>query len=63
MLGDSGGRRLITNIFSNWANLVVVALIAFLVSPIIVHRLGNDLYGAWVLIISITAYFTVLERR
>ncbi|MBI4680233.1 MAG: oligosaccharide flippase family protein [Nitrospirae bacterium] len=36
-------------------------LITFFVSPIIVHSLGNENYGIWTLIVSITGYFTVLD--
>jgi O-antigen/teichoic acid export membrane protein len=49
------------NIVSNWANLVISVLIAFFVSPIIVHALGKEIYGVWVIIVSLTGYFTVLD--
>lgn len=35
--------------------------IAFLVSPILVHSLGIEIYGVWTLIVSVTGYFTVLD--
>ena len=35
--------------------------IGFIVSPIMVHNLGNEVYGIWTLIVSITGYFTVLD--
>jgi O-antigen/teichoic acid export membrane protein len=54
-------QRILKNIFSNWASLGVTVVIAFLVSPIIVHSLGNELYGVWSLIMSVTGYFTVLD--
>ena len=54
-------RRIIENISSNWANLAVTVAIAFLVSPVIVKSLGKELYGIWVLIVSVTGYFTVLD--
>lgn len=54
-------KNIIVNIFSNWINFLVTILIAFFVSPIIVHSLGNDNYGIWILIVSITGYFTVLD--
>lgn len=53
--------KIIRNIFSNWTNLAVTMALAFLVSPVIVHSLGNENYGIWVLITSITGYFTVLD--
>ena len=54
-------RKILTNIFSNWTNFVLLIGIAFVVSPIIVHKLGNERYGIWTLIVSITGYFTVLD--
>ena len=49
------------SIFSNWTNLVLTILMAFVVSPILVNKLGDESYGIWVLIVSITGYFTVLD--
>jgi len=54
-------KKIIVNIFSNWTNLVLTMLAAFIVSPIIVHGLGNENYGIWTLVVSITGYFTVLD--
>lgn len=54
-------RKILENIFSNWASLAITVVIAFVVSPIIVHSLGNELYGVWSLIVSVTGYFTVLD--
>lgn len=53
--------KIIRNIFSNWANLVVTVVISFVVSPIMVNGLGKEHYGIWVLIFSLTGYFTVLD--
>lgn len=54
-------RRILGNVFSNWAGLVISVIIAFVVSPIIVSTLGKEMYGIWTLIVSITGYFTVLD--
>jgi O-antigen/teichoic acid export membrane protein len=54
-------QKILVNIFSNWMDLIVIMGLAFFVSPIIVHRLGNELYGVWTLIVQITGYFTVLD--
>jgi len=54
-------RRILENIFSGWANIIVTVAIAFFVSPFIVTTLGKELYGVWILIISITGYFSVLD--
>ncbi len=53
--------KIITNIFSNWTNFIILILISFFVTPIIVHNLGKENYGIWILINSLTGYFTVLD--
>jgi len=53
--------RVFLNIFSNWMFFVLAILIAFIVSPIMVKKLGNETYGIWVLMVSISSYFTVLD--
>lgn len=54
-------KKFILNVFSNWTNMIVSIVIAFIVSPILVRQLGLETYGIWVLIVSITGYFTVLD--
>lgn len=54
-------KPIIINILSNWANFVLVIGISFFVSPILVKGLGDQSYGVWTLIISLTGYFTVLD--
>ncbi|MCX6830374.1 MAG: oligosaccharide flippase family protein [candidate division Zixibacteria bacterium] len=49
------------NIVTSWAGLVVRMLVVFLVNPIVIHSLGNHLYGVWVLIFSIVNYMTILD--
>jgi O-antigen/teichoic acid export membrane protein len=53
--------KILGNIFSNWAALAVSAIIAFIISPLIVANLGKEMYGVWALVTSITGYFTVLD--
>ena len=54
-------KAIIVNIVSNWAFFIVTVLVAFIVSPIMVKQLGDETYGIWVLIVSISSYFTVLD--
>lgn len=54
-------QRIFYNVFSNWATLIATILVAFFVTPIIINQLGNEAYGIWVIIVSITGYFTVLD--
>lgn len=54
-------RKLFNNALSNYANLIVAVGIAFVMSPFLVHRLGDFFYGIWVLAMSITGYFSLLD--
>ncbi|MEW5922655.1 MAG: oligosaccharide flippase family protein [Candidatus Zixiibacteriota bacterium] len=49
------------NIFTSWASLAVRVILVFLVNPFIIHTLGNEQYGVWILIISILNYVTILD--
>jgi len=53
--------KILLSIFSNWSNLFISVVVAFIVSPILVNKLGNEVYGIWVLIVSLTSYFTILD--
>jgi len=49
------------NILSSWALLGIRALLVFLVNPFIIHSLGNDRYGVWVLAVSVINYMTIMD--
>jgi O-antigen/teichoic acid export membrane protein len=42
-------------------NILVSAAIGFFMMPFLVHRLGDTLYGIWILIISVTGYGALLD--
>jgi O-antigen/teichoic acid export membrane protein len=46
---------------ANWAVFVVVAVVSFLLSPFIVHHLGDTAYGTWVLLGSFVGYLGLLD--
>ena len=54
-------RKLFNNASSNYANMIISIIIAFVMSPVLVHKLGDTFYGIWVLVISITGYFSLLD--
>lgn len=59
-------RRLLVNVASNWANALVAVLLAFLVTPFVIEGLKspdgrNQAYGVWSFIVSLTAYFGLLD--
>lgn len=54
-------RVIVRNVFSNWVGYGVTAVIGFLLSPYVVHHLGQTGYGVWTLVVSLTGYFGVLD--
>jgi O-antigen/teichoic acid export membrane protein len=45
----------------NWLALVAGMAVTFLLSPIVVHRLGNTTYGVWSLIVATISYLSLLD--
>ncbi len=54
-------REVVTNAAANGAGFVVHVVVAFLLTPVIIHSLGNAAYGAWVLVVSLTSYLGLLD--
>lgn len=54
-------RKLFNNAFSNYANMIISMVIAFVMSPVLVHKLGDVSYGIWALVMSVTGYFSLLD--
>jgi O-antigen/teichoic acid export membrane protein len=54
-------RTIVRNVFSNWTSYVVTAAVGFLLTPVVVHSLGNTGYGLWTLVVSMTGYFGLLD--
>ncbi|HEQ98445.1 MAG TPA: polysaccharide biosynthesis protein [candidate division Zixibacteria bacterium] len=52
---------IIRNVSSNYASFFIALIIAFFLSPFIIHSLGNTAYGLWVLVGSICGYFGILN--
>jgi O-antigen/teichoic acid export membrane protein len=48
--------RAVANVASSWLKLAVQFGVAFVVSPFMLHKLGDNAFGVWVLIISLTGY-------
>ena len=38
------------NIGSNWLGLAVAILVGFFLSPFILHKLGDEAFGLWILV-------------
>ncbi|MGD0907564.1 MAG: hypothetical protein ABSA96_08275, partial [Candidatus Acidiferrales bacterium] len=57
----TGFSRPARNVLANWGGSISYMLIAFFLSPFIVHHLGTSRYGVWVLIVSFTGYLGLLD--
>jgi O-antigen/teichoic acid export membrane protein len=54
------GLHVFRNVGSNWIVTLVSILSAYLLTPFTLHQLGNDGYGTWNLIGSVTGYIGLL---
>ena len=54
-------RQIARNVFSNWLGTAATMAVGFFLSPYIVHRLGNEAYGIWVLAMSSINYLSMLD--
>lgn len=52
---------IIRNVFSNWTGYAVNVIIALLLSPFILHNLGDIYYGIWTIIVTLTGYYGLLD--
>jgi O-antigen/teichoic acid export membrane protein len=57
----SAHERVGLNILSNWASLIVGLVIAFLLAPYMVHKLGDSRYGIWAFSLQLASYLGVLD--
>ncbi len=56
-----GALQIIQNVLVNWAAYAVTIVIGFFMSPFLVHRLGDPVYGVWTLLGSLTGYLGLLD--
>jgi O-antigen/teichoic acid export membrane protein len=54
-------KQIITNVSSSWFSLGINVAVGILLSPFILHRLGDTAFGIWVLIFSITGYYGLFD--
>ncbi len=53
--------RTLVNVFSGYGVVLFGAVSAFFLSPFVVHKLGNEAYGTWVLLVSLVGYLGLLD--
>jgi O-antigen/teichoic acid export membrane protein len=49
------------NVTSSWAGLAMNIAVGFFLSPFILHHLGEDAFGLWVLVFSLTGYYGIFD--
>ena len=53
---------MLRNVFSNWAAFVLIGLLSFLLTPFMIHRLGDFEFGIYTLAFSVAGYTDLLEQ-
>lgn len=51
----------VKNVTATWLGLRVHAVVGFLLSPFILHKLGDDAFSLWILVFAVTGYFGLLD--
>ena len=54
-------RQILKNVGSSWFALGVNVVVGIFISPYILHRLGDEAFGLWVLIFSVTGYYGLFD--
>src|SRR5215471_12017712 len=54
-------RQILKNVGSSWFALGVNVLVGIFLSPYILHRLGDNAFGLWILIFSATGYYGLFD--
>lgn len=53
---------MVRSIFSNWVGLLAIGLMSLLITPLMIHRLGELEFGIYTLAFSTVGYFDLLAR-
>jgi O-antigen/teichoic acid export membrane protein len=61
MSQDREKSRIVVNAASNMVWFVAQAAVVFVMSPMLVHGLGNDRYGVWLVVDSVLAYLALAD--
>ena len=59
--GAMGKRDIIRNLGSSWFALGLNVVVGVFLSPYILHRLGDEAFGLWILIFSVTGYYGLFD--
>jgi O-antigen/teichoic acid export membrane protein len=56
-----GAKAVAANVIWNWAGIIVTMGTGVVIAPFLIHRLGESIYGLWILIAALTGYFGLLD--
>src|SRR5690349_4372537 len=59
--GLKAGASIVRSVLSNWVGMAVTGVASFILTPILIHGLGDFQYGMWVLVMSITDSYGLLD--
>jgi O-antigen/teichoic acid export membrane protein len=54
-------KQALKNVSSTWFGLAVNVVVGFFLSPYILHRLGDDAFGLWILVFSFTGFYGLFD--
>jgi O-antigen/teichoic acid export membrane protein len=54
--------RVLRNVITNYLRFFAGGAISFLLTPLMVHTLGDGGYGLWVMVFSLTGYFGLVDQ-
>jgi O-antigen/teichoic acid export membrane protein len=53
--------RALKNVAATWLALAVHGAVGIVLSPLILHRLGDEAFSLWILVFTLTSYFALLD--
>ncbi|MEO5988206.1 MAG: oligosaccharide flippase family protein, partial [Candidatus Eisenbacteria bacterium] len=54
--------RVLWNVITNYLRFLLAAVIGFVLTPMLVHHLGDQDYGLWTTVFSLTGYFGLFDQ-
>lgn len=49
------------NVGASWLGLLVNVAVGFFLAPFILHKLGDEAFGLWILVVSLTGYYGLFD--
>jgi O-antigen/teichoic acid export membrane protein len=58
---DKARERFLGNVLWNWLGVIVTLVSGFVLSPVVIRKLGHEAFGIWALAFSIIEYYWLLD--